>query len=58
MQGSASINYQVFFFFTKTSQNDWAIITNVSATLVTPQHRSISMLPDKPRFTTYINVEP
>jgi hypothetical protein len=34
-----------FYFSTKTSKNDWAI-TNVSATLVTPQHRSISMLPD------------
>jgi hypothetical protein len=57
MQGCASINYQVFFFPAKTSQNDRAI-TNVSATLVTPRHTSISMLPDYPPFTTYIHVEP
>jgi hypothetical protein len=59
MQGCASINYQegsvpTGFFPAKTSQNDWAV-TNVSATLVTPQHRSISTQRDWSPFTSYIH---
>jgi len=46
--------YTQFFFQAKTSQHDWAIC-NVSATLDTLQHRSISMLPIYLPFTSYIH---